>query len=159
MLSRFVRHRSRLPLGAAAAGIGVLCVTAAVAFAGHPAPGAHYKGQIENSPVNTVIKFKVSNDGTEIKRLRTKLDPIFNDAVCGGVTPSVTQESDPAHISRKGKFRGKITYTYPESGNTHGKAIVKGKFRRHHRAAGKVKATFNNPDCNGTAHFQANVIG
>jgi hypothetical protein len=131
----------------------------AVAMAAHPVSGGHYKGKIQNSPINTVIKFKVSNDGTTVKRLRTKLDPVFNADVCGGVTQSVEQESDPAHISRRGKFRGKINYTYPDSGNTKGKAIVKGKFRRHHRATGKVKATFNNPDCNGTAHFQTKVIG
>jgi hypothetical protein len=34
--------------------------------------------------------------------LKIKLDRIFNNDVCGGVTPSVTQESDPAQISRRG---------------------------------------------------------
>jgi hypothetical protein len=157
MLRRRVRHRSRLSLVAAALALGALGVAAAFALAAHPVGGAKYKGHIKNEPVNTKIKFKVSNDGDTVKRLRTKLDPIFNDEVCGGVTPSVTQESDPAHISRKGKFRGVIHYTYPESGGTKGKAIVKGKFRRNGRERGKVIASFNNPDCDGTARYSTKV--
>jgi hypothetical protein len=156
MLSRFVRHRSRLPLGAAVAGIGVLCVTAAVALAGHPAPGAHYKGQIQNDPVNTKIKFKVSNDGTKVKGLKTKADPVFFSDGCDEVTPDVEQESDAAHISRKGKFKGVIHYTY--SNDATAKAVVKGRFRRHHKARGTVKATFPaNPACDGKAPFSAKV--
>jgi hypothetical protein len=151
--TRFARHRSRLRVGAAAIALGALCGTAALAFAAHPVEGGHYKGHIDNPPVKTKISFKVSNDGTKVRDLKTKLDPIFNANVCGGVTQSVTQESDAAHISRKGKFRGVIHYTYPDSGGTHGKAIVKGRFLRNGTEGGKVIATFNNPDCNGSGHY------
>ena len=126
---------------------------AAVALAAHPVGGAKYKGHIENNPVNTKISFKVSGNGTEVRDLKTKLDPIFNAAECGGTTSSVTQESSPAHISGKGKFRGVIHYTYPDSGGTHGKAIVKGRFHSDGTEGGKVIATFNNPDCNGKGHY------
>ena len=65
----------------------------------------------------------------------------------------MTQKSKPAHISGKGKFRGEIRYTYPDSGGTHGKAIVKGQFHFDATEGGKVIATFHNPDCNGTGHY------
>jgi hypothetical protein len=153
MPTRFACHRTRLRIGAAAIALGALGATAALALAAHPVNGAHYKGHIENHPVNTKISFDVSNDGTKVRHLKTKLDPIFNDQVCGGVTPSVTQKSDPAHISHRGKFRGVIHYTYPESGGTHGKAIVKGRFHGDGSEGGRVIATFHNPDCNGSAHY------
>jgi hypothetical protein len=153
MSRRSTGRRPRLPLGAAALALVALCATAALALAAHPVNGGRYKGQIENSPVNTKISFKVNRSGTKVHHLKTKLDPIFNNDVCGGVTPSVTQESNPARISRRGKFRGVIHYTYPESGDAHGKAIVKGKFHRHGKEDGKVIARFENPDCNGSAPY------
>ena len=156
MLSRFARHRSRLPLGAAVVGIGILCATAAVALAGHPVPGAHYKGHMENDPVNTKLSFKVSNDGTQAKGLKTKADPVFFSGGCTEVTPDVEQDSNPVDISRKGKFRGVIGYLY--SNDATAKAVVKGRFRRHHKVSGTVKATFPaNPDCDGKAPFSAKV--
>ena len=152
MLRRSVRHRSRLPVGAIALAIGALCATAALALAAHPVEGAHYKGKIENAPVNTKISFKVSQNGNEVRRLKTKADPIFVSDGCTDITPDVEQESNPAHISRKGKFRGVIHYTY--SNDAHAKAVVKGKFHRHGRESGKLIATFPaNPTCNGTAHY------
>jgi hypothetical protein len=153
MPTRFARHRSRLRVGAAAIALGALGVMAAVALAANPVSGAKYKGHIENNPVNTKISFKVSGNGTKVRHLKTKLDPIFNAAQCGGTTSSVTQKSKPAHISGKGKFRGVIRYTYPDSGGTHGKAIVKGRFHSNGTEGGKVIATFHNPDCNGTGHY------
>jgi hypothetical protein len=156
MLRRPVRHRSRLSLVATALALGALGVAAAFALAAHPVGGAKYKGHIENEPVNTKIKFKVSNDGDTVKRLRTKADPVFFSSGCTEVTPDVEQESDPAHISRKGKFRGVIHYTY--SNDATAKAVVKGKFRRHGRETGKVKATFPaNPSCDGKAPYETHV--
>lgn len=153
MLRRSVRHRSRLPVGAIALAIGALCATAALALAAQPVDGGHYKGQLDNPPVNTKISFKVSNNGNEVRRLKTKADPVFLSSGCDETTPDVTQESDPAHISHKGKFRGVIHYTYPGF-DTHAKAVVKGKFHRHGRESGKLIATFPaNPTCNGTAHY------
>jgi hypothetical protein len=153
MLKRSVRHRSRLPVGAIALAIGALCATAALALAAHPVEGAHYKGKIENAPVNTKISFKVSQNGEKVHGLKTKADPIFVSDGCTDTTPDVEQESDPAHISHKGKFRGVIHYTYTDFG-THAKAIVKGKFHRHGKESGKVIATFPaNPTCDGTAHY------
>ena len=80
MPTRFARHRSRLRVGAAAIALGALGVMAAVALAANPVSGAKYKGHIENNPVNTKISFKVSGNGTEVRHLKTKLDPIFNAA-------------------------------------------------------------------------------
>ncbi len=157
MRSLSIRRRIRVPLTAAMLTAAALLGAAAVVLAAHPVEGAHYKGQIENDPVNTKISFHVSNDGTEVRGLKTQLDPIFNNDVCGGVTPSVTQESDTAHISRKGKFRGVIHYTYPESGNSKAKAVVKGRFHRHGHEGGKVTADFPNDDCDGTAHYSTEV--
>jgi hypothetical protein len=132
--------------------LGALGVAAAFALAAHPVGGAKYKGQIENAPVNTKISFKVSNDGSTVKRLKTKADPVFFSDGCSEVTPDVEQDSNPAHISRKGKFKGVINYTY--SNDATAKAVVKGRFHRHGREGGKVKATFPaNPDCDGTAHY------
>ncbi len=157
MLSRFARLGSRLPLGAAVVGIGTLCATAAVALAGHPVSGAQYTGQMENDPVNTKISFKVSNDGTQVKGLKTKADPVFFSDGCNEVTPDVEQDSRPADISRKGKFRGVIGYLYSDA-HANAKAVVKGRFRRHHKVSGTVKATFPaNPSCDGKAPFSAKV--
>jgi hypothetical protein len=140
-------------LGAATLGLGALCATAAIALAAHPVGGGHYKGHIQNSPVNTKIKFKVSQNGQEVRALKTKADPVFFGEGCDEVTPDVEQESDPAHISHKGKFRGVITYTYPGFPDDPAKAVVKGKFHRHGHESGKVIATFPNEACNGTAHY------
>jgi hypothetical protein len=147
----------RIPLTTAILAAALVLGGVAVVLAAHPVEGAKYKGKIKNDPVNTKISFEVSGNGEKVRDLKTKLDPIFNDAVCGGVTPSVTQGSNPANISRKGKFRGKIIYTYPDSG-TFAQAIVKGKFRRHGRATGKVTASFPNTDCDGEARFSTKVV-
>lgn len=153
MPRRFAGRRLRLPLGAAALGLVALCATAALALAAHPVEGGHYKGEIGNAPVNTKISFKVSQNGEKVHGLKTKADPIFVSDGCTDTTPDVEQESDPAHISRKGKFRGVIHYTYTDFG-THAKAVVKGKFHRHGNESGKVIATFPaNPTCDGTAHY------
>jgi hypothetical protein len=153
MPRRSARRRLRLPLGAAAVGLGVLCATAAVALAAHPVEGAKYKGQMQNDPVNTQISFRVSNDGSEVRHLKTKADPIFLSDGCTDTTPDVEQQSDPARISRKGKFKGVIHYTYTGF-DTHAKAVVKGKFRPNGRESGKVTATFPaNPTCNGKAPY------
>jgi hypothetical protein len=155
MLRRSVRRRSRLSLVAAALALGALGVAAALALAAHPVAGAKYKGQIDNDPFNTKISFKVSNDGDTVKGLKTKFDPAFPSGGCTEETPGVEQESDPAHISRKGKFKGVIHYSF--NGVT-AKAVVKGKFRRHGRAAGSVTSTFEaNPSCDGTGHFETKV--
>jgi hypothetical protein len=136
--------------------LGALGVAAAFALAAHPVGGAKYKGQIENEPFNTKISFKVSNDGRTVKGLKTKFDPIFLSDGCTDESPDVEQDSDPAHISRKGKFKGVIHYTY--SNDATAKAVVKGRFHRHGREGGKVKATFPaNPDCDGTAHYSTKV--
>ena len=59
-------------------------------------------------------------------------------------------------ISRKGRFKDVIHYTYPNDAKA--KAVVKGKFRRHHKASGTVKATFpTNDTCDGKAPFSAKV--
>jgi hypothetical protein len=156
MYRRSTRRRLRLPLGAAAVGLGVLCATAAVALAAHPVEGAKYKGQMQNNPLNTQISFRVSKDGSEVRHLKTKPDPIFPTAGCTDATPNVEQQSDPAHISRKGKFKGVIHYTY--SNDARAKAVVKGRFRPNGRESGKVTATFpTNTDCNGTAPYSTNA--
>lgn len=157
MRNRSIRHRVHAPLMAGVLALAGLLATAAMVMAGQPVGGGHYKGNIDNGSVHTKISFRVSNDGNEVRRLKTKLDPIFHNNVCGGVTPSVTQESNPAHISNQGKFRGVIHYTYPESGGTKGKAVVTGKFRSHGREDGKVTATFANPDCNGSGGYSTEV--
>jgi hypothetical protein len=130
---------------------------AAIVLAAHPIDGAKYKGKIKNDPVNTKISFRVSDNGNKVRELKTKDDPVFFSDGCTEVTPDVEQESDPADISRKGKFRGVINYTY--SNDATAKAVVKGKFRKHgRRARGKVTATFPaNPDCDGTAPFKTRV--
>src|SRR5438477_13141694 len=126
---------------------------AALALAGQPVAGDHYKGHIQNPPVNTAISFKVSPNGTKVRHLKTRLDPVFGGQACGGTTASVTQTSKPARISGRGIFGGVIHYTYPASGGTHGKAIVHGKFRSHRRERGTVTATFHNSHCDGSAPY------
>ena len=155
MPRRSVRHRSRLSLGAAALALGALCVAAAFALAAHPVAGGHYKGQIENSPVNTKISFKVSNDGSTVKGLKTSSTRCSSAAAVPrrlrGSSRSLTRPTSPA----KGKFRGVIHYSF--NGAT-AKAVVKGQFHRHGAETGKVTATFEaNPSCDGTAHFETEV--
>jgi hypothetical protein len=159
MRSLSIRRRIRVPLAGtmvvAAGPVGA----AAIALAVHPVEGAKYKGAIKNHPVNTEISFKVSNDGGEVKNLKTKADPVFLSDGCNAVAPDVEQESDPAHISHRGEFRGVIHYTYTDFG-THARAVVKGKFRRHGKEKGRVKATFPaNHDCDGSARYSTVVGG
>ncbi len=157
MRSLTIRRRIRVPLTAAMLTAAALLGAAAVVLAAHPVEGAKYKGQIENDPVNTKISFKVSNNGNEVRKLKTKADPVFFSDGCNEVTPEVEQESDPADISRKGKFRGVIHYTYTEFG-THAKAVVEGRFHRNGKEGGTVEATFPaNHDCDGTAHYSTEV--
>ncbi len=152
MPRRSVRRRSRLSLGAATLALGALCAAAALALAAHPVRGAHYKGVLPNPPFNTKISFKVSNDGSTVKGLKTKFDPAFPSDGCTEETPGVQQESDPAHISPKGKFKGVIHYSF--NGAT-AKAVVKGKFHPHGAETGKLTSTFPaNPSCNGTVHYE-----
>ena len=151
-----IRRRVRVPLAATTVVAAGLLGAAAVVFAAHPVEGAKYKGQIDNDPVNTKISFTVSGNGTEVRKLKTKADPVFFSDGCNEVTPEVEQESDPAHISSKGKFRGVIHYTY--SNDAHAKAVVKGRFHRNGTEGGKVTATFPaNHDCDGTAHHSTEV--
>jgi hypothetical protein len=156
MRSLSIRRRILVPLAATALIAAGLLGAAAVVLAAHPVGGAKYKGQIANDPVNTKISFKVSDNGTKVRKLKTKADPVFFSDGCNEVTPEVEQESDPAHISRKGKFRGVIHYTY--SNDAHAKAVVKGRFHRNGKERGSVKATFPaNHTCDGKAHYSTEV--
>lgn len=159
MRSVLMGRRLRVPLAAAVLTGAALLGATAVVLAANPIEGAKYKGKIRNDPVNTKISFRVSDNGNKVRELKTKADPVFFSDGCTEVTPEVEQESDAADISRRGKFKGVIDYSYPGSGGATAKAVVKGKFRNHgRRAKGKVTATFPaNPDCDGTARFKTKV--
>lgn len=157
MIRPSLGHLGRVPLKATLLALVALGALAAFALGAQPVAGGHYKGHIDNSPVNTAISFRVSGNGAKVRNLKTKLDPVFGGSECGGTTPSVTQTSKPADISRRNSFRGVIHYTYPGSGGTHGKAIVHGKFRRNGRERGTVKASFHNSACDGTATYSTKV--
>jgi hypothetical protein len=149
-----------VPVVAAVLTGAALLGAAAIVLAAQPIEGAKYKGKIRNDPVNTKISFRVSDNGNKVRRLKTRFDPVFFSDGCNEVTPSVEQESEPADISGRGKFRGVIRYTYTEDGGATAKAVVKGRFRRHgRRARGRVIATFPaNPNCDGTARFRTHVV-
>jgi hypothetical protein len=148
MPRRFARGRLRL-LGAIVLTVGALCAMAALAIArhhphSHAVKGASYSGQIDNPPNDTFIHLDVSENGHQVGYF-TEGEPGFD---CK--PPSVNAFSRAAHISRKGKFRGKIHY---DGGAT---AIVKGRFHRHRRESGKLILK-GAGDCNGRGHYSTKV--
>jgi hypothetical protein len=149
MLSRFTGHRLRLPLVIGLA-LVALCATAALALASHQVAGAHYKGHIDNYHYNTPISFKVNDKGTEVRLLATDGAPVQNYPDC--MQPTLAHGSEPAPISKKGKFKGVIEYS---GGGTDilATVVVTGKFHPGGRESGIVTGTFQDPDCNGSAHY------
>jgi hypothetical protein len=137
--------------GAAAVTAGLMLGTAAAGPTATPRAGATYKGEVttHTGSEQEIVVFDVSKSGKVVKHMRVADWPLN---MCGQGGPLPRQSSEPARITKAGRFTAHVLYH--GGGTVIAKAKVTGEFLRHGNEKGTIIGNLvGEPQCEGTYSY------